>query len=46
MYAILSKRGERDKESLVRKGFHFMDDLLPNKEEKGTDNALNDLQHR
>jgi len=34
MYAILSKRGERDKESLVRKGFHFMDDLLPNKEEK------------
>jgi HAE1 family hydrophobic/amphiphilic exporter-1 len=25
MYAILSRRGERDKEGLVRKQFHFMD---------------------
>lgn len=25
MYAILSRRGERDKESVVRKEFHFMD---------------------
>lgn len=27
MYAILSRRGERDKEGLVRKQFHFMDEL-------------------
>jgi HAE1 family hydrophobic/amphiphilic exporter-1 len=26
MYAILSRRGERDKEGLVRKQFHFMDE--------------------